>query len=117
MFDSHQSTLEHFRTHGWIRVAGAFDTADAVAMSDVIWAGLAKIGIRRHDPSTWTIARPNHLQRLKNHPVFRAIGSARTIGAIDEVLEGQPWQRPRDWGAFFLQFPTGRTWDLPSTGW
>jgi hypothetical protein len=86
-------------------------------MCGVIWAALARIGIRRHDPSTWTIARPNHLQRLKNHPVFHAIGRARTIGAIDEVLEGQPWQRPRDWGAFFLQFPIGSEWDVPSTGW
>src|SRR5579871_3041541 len=49
-------------------------------------------------------------------PLFRAIGSSRTIAAIDEMLEGRPWQRPRDW-ALFLQFPTGREWDVPSTGW
>lgn len=24
---------------------------------------------------------------------------------------------PKDWGAFFLHFPTGGAWDLPSSGW
>jgi len=32
-------------------------------------------------------------------------------------MEGQPWQKPRDWGAFFLQFPVGREWSIPNTGW
>jgi len=113
----HQPTLDHFRAYGWIRIRAAFSAEDAAAMCDVIWDALAKVGIRRNDSSTWTKARPEHLQYLKGDPAFRAIGSARTIGAIDEVLEGQPWQRPSDWGAFFLQFPTGREWDVPSTGW
>lgn len=86
-------------------------------MCEVIWVGLAKAGIHRTDPATWTTARPAHLQHLKADPAFRAIGSARTIQALDEVLEGQPWQKPRDWGAFFLQFPAGREWNIPSTGW
>ena len=109
--------LEQFRCYGWVRISNAFSAKDAAAMCDVIWAALAKVGIRRNEPSTWTTARPEHLQHLKSDPVFRAIGSERTISAIDEVLEGQPWQRPRDWGAFFLQFPTGRAWDVPITGW
>jgi Phytanoyl-CoA dioxygenase (PhyH) len=117
MSHSHQSTLEHFRTHGWIRIPAAFSAEDAAAMCDVIWAALARAGIHRNDRSTWTTARPVHLQHLKSDPVFQAIGSARTIGAIDEVLEGQPWQRARDWGAFFLQFPIGREWAVPYTGW
>ncbi|MBV9397511.1 MAG: hypothetical protein JO062_06010 [Bryobacterales bacterium] len=86
-------------------------------MCDVIWGALAKAGIDRNDSSTWTKARPDHLQYLKSDPVFHAIGSARTISAIDGVLEGQSWERPRDWGAFFLQFPTGHKWDVPSSGW
>lgn len=86
-------------------------------MCDVIWTALAKAGILRNDPSTWTTARPVHLQHLKTDPAFRTIGTKRTIQAIDEVLEGQTWQKPRDWGAFFLQFPIGREWDIPSSGW
>src|SRR5499433_3925823 len=111
------SRLEQFRTYGWVRIRAAFSAEDAAAMCDVIWVALAKVGIRRDDPSTWTTARPEHLQHLKTDPVFRAIGSERTISAMDEVLEGQPWQRPHDWGAFFLQFPTGKEWDVPSAGW
>ena len=94
--------LEHFQTHGWVRVPAAFGATDAAAMRDVIWDALAKAGILRDDPSTWTVSRPEHLQHLKSDPVFRAIGSSRTPRAIDEVLEGQPWQEPTDWGAFFL---------------
>ena len=117
MSHSHQSMLEHFRTYGWVRISAAFSAEDAAVMRGVIWTALAKVGIGRDDPSTWTTPRPVNLQHLKADPAFRAIGSARTIQAIDEVLEGQPWQRPRDWGAFFLQFPIGREWDIPSTGW
>jgi hypothetical protein len=113
----HQATLEHFRTHGWVRVSAAFSAGDAAAMCDVIWAALTKACIRRNDPSTWTVARPVHLQHLKADLAFHAVGSERTLQAIDEVLEGQSWQKPRDWGAFFLQFPIGREWDIPSTGW
>jgi hypothetical protein len=112
-----RSTIEHFRTYGWVRIPSAFRAADATAMCEVVWAALEKVGIRRHDSSTWATARPVHLQHLKTHPAFCAIGSARTIEAIDEVLEGQPWRKPRDWGAFFLQFPIGREWDIPNTGW
>jgi hypothetical protein len=109
--------LEHFRTHGWVRVPAAFSAAEAAAMREVIWRALAEAGIKRDDPSTWTEERPVHLQHLKTDPVFQAIGSARTIGAIDEVLEGQTWTRPKDWGAFFLLFPTGGVWDAPTEGW
>jgi ectoine hydroxylase-related dioxygenase (phytanoyl-CoA dioxygenase family) len=111
------TTLEHFRAHGWARIPTAFSAVDAAAMCDVIWAGLAKAGIHRADPSTWTKARPEHLQHLKSDPVFGATGTARTISAINEVLEGQSWPAPTNSGAFFLQFPTGSEWDLPATGW
>src|ERR1700758_5524189 len=107
MSHSHQSTLEHFRTYGWARIPAAFSAGDAAAMCDVIWGALARAGIHRYDPATWTTPRPVNLQHLKAEPAFRAIGSDRTIQAIDEVLEGQPWQQPHDWGAFFLQFPIG----------
>ncbi len=117
MPELHQSDLEHFRTFGWIRVQGAFGADEAAAMCTVIWRALGKAGIIRDDPSTWTKTRPEHLQQLKSDPVFRAIGSDRTLGAIKEVLAGQALPMPKDWGAFFLHFPTGGEWDIPSTGW
>ena len=39
--------LEHFRTYGWVRISAAFSAGDAAVMCDVIWAALAKVGIRR----------------------------------------------------------------------
>jgi hypothetical protein len=117
MSQSLHSTLGHFRQFGWMRIRGAFSAADAAAMCDVIWSGLGKVGIHRHDASTWTKGRPEHLQHLKSEPAFAAIGTARTVTAIDAALEGQAWEMPKDWGAFFLQFPVGRVWDVPSSGW
>lgn len=54
---------------------------------------------------------------MKADPAFRAVGSERTLAAIDAVLGGQSWARPADWGAFFILFPTRRPWDVPADGW
>jgi hypothetical protein len=107
-----------FAEHGWVRVHGAFTAEDASAMRTVTWRTLEQIGIRRGDPSTWNRERPDHLQHLKSDPAFRAVGSERTRAAIDEVLDGREWAEPKDWGAFFLVFPTpGRPWGVPTGGW
>ena len=110
--------MDDFGTHGWVHIPGAFSPDDAAAMREVTWRALERVGIRRDDPSTWTRERPDHLQQLKADAVFAAVGSERTLAAIDAVLAGQPWKRPRDWGAFFLVFPTpGRRWGIPVGGW
>ena len=111
--------INHFQTHGWVRIAGAFSADAAAAMRDVVWRALAERGIHRDDPATWTEERPQHLQHLKSDPAFRAVASDRTLAAIDEVLGGQPWRRPKDWGAFFLVFPAldRRPWDVPDNNW
>ncbi|HZQ84348.1 MAG TPA: phytanoyl-CoA dioxygenase family protein [Acidimicrobiales bacterium] len=107
----------HFRDRGWVRVPGAFSGDDAAAMRDVVWRALEKRGVRRDDPSTWTDEAPTHLQGLKGAPQFGAVGTPRTLGAITEVLGTDAWPRPRDWGAFFLLFPTARPWNVPHAGW
>ena len=112
-----RSDLEHFHEFGWLRVRGAFGSDAAARMCDVIWDALGNVGIRRNEPSTWTKTRPEHLQHLKSQPAFRAVGSDRTIGAIQQVLAGQQLPMPQNWGAFFLHFPTGGHWDVPHTGW
>jgi hypothetical protein len=109
---------EHFEIHGWVRVPGAFSPEAAAAMRDVVWSALRAKGIERDDPTTWTQERPDHLQHLKSDPAFRAVGSDTTIAAIDDLLGGQPWTTPKDWGAFFLVFPTPhRTWSPATSGW
>ena len=80
--------MNHFQTHGWVRIPGAFSAEAAAAMRAVVWRALASDGILRDDPTTWREERPNHLQHLKSDPAFRAVESARTLTAIDEVVGG-----------------------------
>ena len=110
-------TIEHFRERGWMRVHRAFDAAAAAAMRDVIWNGLARSGIDRHDRSTWTIERPTNLQKLKDDPAFRAVGSERLLSVIGELLGTQSYEKPRRWGAAFIAFPSKAKWGVPTRGW
>jgi hypothetical protein len=82
-----------------------------------VWQGLARDGIERDDPTTWTVERPTHLQGLRNHPVFREIASPTVLEAIDAILEGRPYPAPKDWGSLFIAFPTPQPWRLPAGGW
>jgi hypothetical protein len=109
--------LEHFADRGYVRVGGAFTSVQAAAMRDVVWEALARDGVFRDDPSTWTVEAPSHLQHLKRNPVFDAVGSERTIAAIDQLLGAGQWRRPADWGAFFLMFPTSRVWNVAVRSW
>jgi len=113
----HDDTFEHFRQHGWMRVRAAFSVDDAAAMRAAAWRALAQVGIMEGDPLTWSKERPEHLQQVKNDPAFRAVGGARVLTAIGAALEGQAYEEPKNWGALFLAFPSGATWNVPSRGW
>jgi hypothetical protein len=112
-----EETVEHFRVHGWMRVRAAFSVDETAAMREAAWRALAGVGIRENDPSTWTKERPEHLQHVKDDPAFRAVGSAKLLGAIDAALEGQAHETPRNWGALFIAFPSNHSWSVPSSGW
>lgn len=110
-------TLEHFHIHGWMRVPQVFDGVAAAAMRDVVWRGLASLGVQRDVPSTWTIERPAKLQKLKDDPAFNAVGSVRLLAAIDALLETRTYEKPKRWGAAFVAFPTPERWGVPASGW
>ncbi|HEY1125501.1 MAG TPA: phytanoyl-CoA dioxygenase family protein [Sphingobium sp.] len=112
-----EQTLAHFRENGWMRVQHAFDDEAGAAMRDAVWAVLAQAGIARDRPDSWTVERPAHLQRLKADPAFLAVGSETLLAAIDAVLEGRAYEPPKDWGGFFLAFPTATPWAIPTAGW
>src|SRR5215471_6352957 len=111
------STVDNFCAHGWMRVRSVFSRDEAAAMRSAAWRALANVGISESDPSTWITERPEHLQQLKADPAFRVVGSARLLAAIDEVLEGQTYDGPRNWGALFLAFPSMHAWNVPDRGW
>jgi ectoine hydroxylase-related dioxygenase (phytanoyl-CoA dioxygenase family) len=100
-----------------MRLPQAFGAKAAAAMREVVWRALADVGVRCEKPSTWTVRRPAHLQRWKSDPVFRAVGSHRVLTAIDTILAGQAYEIPRNWGAFFIAFPTKDEWGVPASGW
>lgn len=110
-------TLEHFRVHGWMRVPQAFGADEAARMRDVVWAGLADLGVRQDAPSTWTIERPVKLQGLKTHPAFDAVGSERLLGAVESLLQTRAFETPKSWGALFIAFPSEGDWEAPASGW
>jgi hypothetical protein len=112
-----ETTLEHFRRRGWMRVPGAFSAEAAEAMREVVWRFLGRRGILKDRPDTWSEERPPYLQALKSDPVFEPIGSPRTLAAIDAALEGQPWAPLGHWGSAFLVFPADRPWAVPTGGW
>jgi Phytanoyl-CoA dioxygenase (PhyH) len=107
----------HFHEYGWVRIHGAFDAEAARAMRDSVWRALGNVGICRDRPSTWTVERPPHLQHLKDDPVFQRVGSPTLLSAIDAILDGVPYEKPRNWGALFLAFPGSTPWRIPTSGW
>ena len=107
-----------FEELGFVRIAGAFSRADAAAMEQRVWSWLErKYGLVRSDPSTWLVPSPTGLQGLKAQAVFDAIGSDALCAALDDLIGAGRWQRPRDWGGFLVNFPTGSDWKLPSRVW
>ena len=110
-------TFEHFRVHGWMRVRQAFGADEAARMRDVVWAGLSDVGVRRDDPSTWTIERPVKLQKLKEDPAFQSVGSARLLAAVATLLGATSFETPKTWGALFIAFPSEGAWEVPASGW
>lgn len=58
-----------------------------------------------------------HLQQLKNDPIFQRVGGPILLSAIDAILEGLPYEKPKNWGALFLAFPRNAPWRIPTSGW
>jgi hypothetical protein len=47
--------MDHFQTHGWVRIPGAFSADEAAAMRDVVWHALAPLLL--HAPPTTHLGR------------------------------------------------------------
>ena len=89
----------HFDERGYLRVPGAFTSSEAKAMRDVLArTGEARLPPRR--PHHWVNESPSNLQSLKGDDVFKAIGSDRTLNAIDDVIGTAPstkWNVLKAW--------------------
>src|SRR5262249_14459439 len=102
-----------------VRVPGAFPAAEAAEMRRRVWEVLERrYGFREDAPETWTGEQPTQLGTLARSVAFAAIGSTRLCAAIDAILGPGAWQRPQNWGAPLVTFPTrGREWNVPHAQW
>jgi hypothetical protein len=109
---------ELFLERGWVRVDGAFAADDAAAIRAVTWDAIEKqTAMRRDDPSTWTFEFPDHLDHLKGHPAFEAVGTERLRVAIGELLGTDEWKAGKGWGANFVVMPTARPLNVAGGTW
>lgn len=101
--------LEQYRTAGWVRLRGAFDTDVAASCCDFMWAHLGEhCGLERGDPGTWRdesrLTGSNGLNKQSQHAVFRGVGSARLLAALQQ-LNGEELAAPKSFGGFLITFP------------
>lgn len=106
-----------YDTEGFARLAAAFPTPTAQAMADAVWAELARRGLRRDDPTTWTTPQPRGLGHLRRAGVFDAVATPAVVDAVSRLLGTTDWPRPRDWGGPLVTFPRPGRWAVPTTGW
>jgi hypothetical protein len=98
---------EHFAERGFVRLPGVFSRDAAAAMERRVWEWLERHhGVRRDDPTSWTLAQPTGLQPLRRQAVFDPNGGALLLEALDELLGAGCWKRPREWGGFLVSFPS-----------
>jgi hypothetical protein len=109
--------LEHFVTHGFIKVPQALDAGVIRRAVDLMWT---RLGYDRDDPATWTEAKIH----MPNHEHFEVKDVApRAFAAICELCGGAERIHPPTWGDGFIanfHFGDGMPWVPPGpqmTGW
>ena len=128
-----EALRRQFAEKGWVRVPQAFARDAALEGQGAMWAQLERTrGLRQGERSSWAAEEAatapcgsDGLKELKHSPVFRAVGSERLKGAIDDLLGAGAWTEPKHWGAFLVTFP-GRvlgsphaqpaSWRMPRAG-
>ncbi|KAK4192007.1 ribonucleoside-diphosphate reductase large subunit [Podospora australis] len=80
---------EHFLTHGWVKIPGAFTKEQSEAMIKNVWT---RLGMDPTDKSTWTRLRTN----MPHHSEFDASEFApRAWAAICELCGGEDRVHPQ----------------------
>ena len=68
-----------FQQLGLVRLPSAIDPADVVRMCDSLWNTLAKHGVKRDAPETWTAERVTGIQEVSRSDAFAALGGAEFV--------------------------------------
>jgi hypothetical protein len=109
--------LDEFECRGVVRLPGFYPKADIDTMADRLWTDLERrYGIRRDRPESWTVVMPAQFQDLKRSGAFSALGTPRLFGLADALLGVGAWDKPAQWGAPLVTFPTPAP-SLPRPPW
>src|SRR5262245_39429350 len=89
--------VESFIERGFCALEGAFTTAQAAAVRELVWQRMhAKAGIDRNDPATWPAAYD--IEEHLDHPVVHATFSDRLARAVEDLVGAGRWNGLRAWG-------------------
>ncbi|KZV63066.1 hypothetical protein PENSPDRAFT_590446 [Peniophora sp. CONT] len=89
-----KADIAHFLEHGWLKLSGCFNPADAEPLIATVWT---RLGMDPHDPSTWHTERTN----MPTHRWFPVKDFApRAWSAICDLLGGDERIDPakKTWG-------------------
>jgi hypothetical protein len=96
--------LDGFARDGYVAVRGAVRADTTAACRELIWASLARRGIRRDDRGSW----PAHanLDDLSGEPFAAAGMSPALTGAYDALIGPGRWSQPVELGnSVVVRFP------------
>jgi len=111
--------IEQFVVEGYVMLREAFPRSVAEAVRKILWARLeADMGIREHEPATWTRASA-HLQITLRDPAALEAYTPRVAQAFDELLGAGRWKTPGGLGWWPVRFPgfNQPPWVAPEQGW
>ncbi|QJD86313.1 hypothetical protein [Cohnella herbarum] len=102
-----EEQVRHFKEKGWVKVEQAYPREEALKVQEFLWSELAKRGVHKDDPSSWT----EPVVRLGDYvdPVTDGLNSDRLTGAIEDLLGDGRWQLGHQrenamWGGFIINF-------------
>ena len=106
-----------FQQLGMLRLPSAIDPEGVAHQCDSLWNTLAKHGVKRDAPETWTAERVTGIQEVSRSDAFAALGGAAVRSSLDDLLGPGGWEPPPRWGQPLVTFPTERKWELPHASW
>lgn len=122
-----QREIEHFIECGWVKLEEAFTRVDALAVQDVVWGHVEKLGILRNDRSTWGQDMVHLKETYDDDPVQRCM-TPRFAGAVEDLVGAGRWRDRVVYGEcdkriklgwWPVNFAKGAElpWTVPTNGW
>lgn len=115
--------VEHFIEYGYVKLEAAYPRKQALAALEHVWEQAEKHGVKKDDPSTWTIPLLQ-IQESYNTPAFQECATERLFDAIGDLEghgRGMTYEtfKSDGWGWWPINFSAGadQPWNVPTRGW